>query len=138
MVLYLTRLNKLLFFMFDDFLAFVKFITIIIMTFLSLYNILLVLSIEKDLFWLFITCQSAFDSLNKIVIMASILTYYKQDVKTIVEKSLSDNVISRVFALLKDDKLLYLFVFLFKNLYLIECNYKIYNKKLLTIIKYFE
>lgn len=67
-----------------------------------------------------------------------IFAYYKQDIKTIVETDSSNYIGSGVFLQLSDDKLLYPIAFFFKNLNLIECNYEIYNKKLLAFIKYFE
>ena len=84
------------------------------------------------------TCQSAFDNPKKMIIKASILAYYKQEVRTTVEKNLSNYINSKVFFQLGDDKLLYSIAFFFKNLNLAECNYKIYNKELFAILRCFE
>ena len=73
-----------------------------------------------------------------MVIKALILAYYKQDVKTIVETDSSDYVNSRVLSQLGDDGLLHLIAFFSKNPNPTECNYEIYNKELLAIIKCFE
>ena len=73
-----------------------------------------------------------------MVTKAPILAYYKQGVKTIVETDLSDYVSSGVFSQLGDDKLLHSMAFFSKNLNPAKCNYKIYNKDLLAIIRYFE
>ena len=78
--------------------------------------------------------QSAFDSLNKMVIEVPILAHYKQSFKTIVETDFSDYVNSRVFSQLGKNKLLYPIVFFSKNLNPVKCNYEIYDKELLAII----
>ena len=83
-------------------------------------------------------CQSAFDSLKKMVTEAPILAHYKQGLKTIVETDSSDYVSSGVFSQLGEDGLLYPVTFFSKNLNPAECNYEIYDKELLAIIRYFE
>ena len=83
-------------------------------------------------------CQSAFESLKKIVIKAPIFAHYKQGVISIVETDLSDYVSSGDLFQLGDDGLLYFIAFLSKNLNPAECNYEIYDKELLAIIRYFE
>ena len=83
-------------------------------------------------------CQSAFDSLKKMVTEAPILAHYKQDLKTIVETDSSDYVSSRVFSQLGEDGLLHPVAFFSKNLNPAECNYEIYDKELLAIIRCFE
>ncbi len=73
-----------------------------------------------------------------MVTEAPILAHYKQGIKTIVEIDSSDYVSSGVFSQLGDDGLLYLVVFFSKNLKLAKCNYEIYDKELLVIIRCFE
>ena len=73
-----------------------------------------------------------------MITKAPILVYYKQDVKTIVETNLSNYVSSGVLSQLGDEELLYLIAFFSKNLNPAECNYKIYNKEFLAIIRCFE
>ena len=73
-----------------------------------------------------------------MVTKAPIPAHYKQVVKTIVEIDSSDYVSSRVFSQLSDDKLLHPVAFFLKNLNPAECNYEIYNKELLAIIRCFE
>lgn len=50
----------------------------------------------------------------------------------------SDYVNSKVFFQLNDNELLHLVIFFFKNLNPTKCNYEIYDKEILTIIKYFK
>ena len=83
-------------------------------------------------------CQSAFDSLKKMVTKAPILAHYKQGLKTIVETDSSDYVSSGVFFQLGEDGLLHPVAFFSKNLNPAKCNYEIYDKELLAIIRCFE
>ena len=83
-------------------------------------------------------CQSVFDSLKKMVTKAPILAHYKQGVKTIVETDSSDYVSSGVLSQLGDDGLLHPVAFFSKNLNPAKCNYEIYDKELLAIIRCFE
>ena len=55
-----------------------------------------------------------------------------------METNSFDYVNSEVFFQLGKNKLLYLIAFFFKNFNPAECNYKIYNKELLAIIRCFE
>ncbi len=86
-----------------------------------------------------LACQSVFDSLKKMVTEAPILVYHKQGLKTIVETDSSDYVSSRVLSQLREDRLLHPITFFSKNLNsAAECNYEIYDKELLAIIRCFE
>lgn len=73
-----------------------------------------------------------------MVTKAPILAHYKQSVKTIVKTNLSDYVRSRVFSQLGDNGLLHLIILFFKNLNPVQCNYEIYDKEPLAIIRCFE
>lgn len=73
-----------------------------------------------------------------MVIKVSILANYKQIIKIIMKRNLSDYVSSRVFSQLGNDKLLHPIAFFSKNLNLAKCNYEINDKELLAIIRYFE
>ena len=73
-----------------------------------------------------------------MVIKAPILAYYKQGGKMIVVTDSSDYVSSVVFSQLSNDKLLHPVAYFSKNLNPAECNYKIYDKELLAIIRCFE
>ena len=73
-----------------------------------------------------------------MVIEAQILAHYKQGLKTIVETNFSDYVSNGAFSHLGEDGLLHPVAFFSKNLNLAECNYEIYDKELLAIIRCFE
>ena len=81
-----------------------------------------------------LACQSAFDSFKKTVTEATILAYFKQDVKTIVETDYSDYISSRVLSQLGEDGLLHPVAFFSRNQNPTGCNYEIYDKELLAII----
>lgn len=70
-----------------------------------------------------------------MVIKAPIFAHYKEKLKTIAETDFSDYNSSVVFFQLDENKLLYRIAFYSKNLNLANCNYKIYNKKLVAINK---
>ena len=71
-----------------------------------------------------------------MIIKILILIYDKQGIKTIVLTDSSNYISSKVFFQLENTKLLYFIIFFLKNFNLTKCKYKIYNKKLLAIIKY--
>ena len=73
-----------------------------------------------------------------MVTEAPILAHYKQGLKTIVKTDFSDYVSSGVLFQLGEDGLLHSVTFFFKNLNPVECNYEIYDKELLAIIRCFE
>ena len=73
-----------------------------------------------------------------MVTEAPILAHHKQGLKTIVETNSSDYISSRVLSQLGEDGLLHLVAFFSKNLNPAECNYEIYDKVLLAIIRCFE
>ena len=67
-----------------------------------------------------------------------ILAHYKQGLRKIVETDFSDYISSKVLSPLGKDGLLHPVTFFSKNLNPAECNYKIYDKELLAIIRCFE
>ena len=73
-----------------------------------------------------------------MVTKAPILADYKQGVKTIVKTDSSYYISSGIFSQLGDDELLYFVAFFSKNFNLGKCNYEIYDKELLAIIRCFE
>ena len=83
-------------------------------------------------------CQKAFDNLKKAFITASILKHFDSEVENIVEIDVSDERLERVLFQYDVDGLLHPVAFFFKKMISAECNYEIYDKELLTIIKVFE
>ena len=83
-------------------------------------------------------CQKAFDNLKKTFITASILKHFDSEVKNIVEIDVFDERLKGVLFQYGVDGLLHSVAFFFKKMILVECNYEIYDKELLAIIKAFE
>lgn len=87
--------------------------------------------------WL-LAYQLAFDSLKKMVMKVSILAHYKQNIMIIVEIDFFDYINSKIFFQLGNNRLLQFMAFFFIIFNSAKCNYKIYYKKLLVIIKCFK
>ena len=57
---------------------------------------------------------------------------------SVVEANLSNYVTKGILSQYNKDGVLYPIIYFLKRLSLAECNYKIYNKELLAIIRYFK
>jgi hypothetical protein len=82
-------------------------------------------------------CQKAFLNLKAIFVVASILTHFDVSLDTWLETNVSNHVIAEIMSQMHDDMLRSVAYF-FKKMNSIECNYMIYDKELLAIIKKFE
>ena len=82
-------------------------------------------------------CKKAFQDLKQAFIIAPVLAYFDPELETWVESNFSDFVIASAFSQLHNGKLR-LVAYFSKKLTLAECNYMIYNKELLTIVKSFD
>jgi RNase H-like domain found in reverse transcriptase len=76
--------------------------------------------------------------LKQRVTKASVLAHFDRSRKTVAEFDSLDYVAEGVLSQLGDDEELYPVIFFLKNLALAECNYEIYDKELLAIIRGFE
>ena len=81
-------------------------------------------------------CQDFFKSLKNALFKAFILAHFNPDRKTVLETDVSQYIMSGVLFQYNDDGSLCSVVFYNKNMLSIKCNYHIYDKKLLIIIKY--
>jgi hypothetical protein len=70
------------------------------------------------------------------VTTAPVLKYFDRIKKAILEIDSSDYVNGSVLSQYKNDGILYLVAFYSKNMVSAECNYEIYDKELLAIIRY--
>ncbi len=84
------------------------------------------------------TCQTAFDHMKKRIIKIFILHHFNQTCETILKTDSFNYVNNEVLFQYDDEEVLHSIAFYSKNMFFAECNYKIYNKKLLTIIQAFE
>ncbi len=83
-------------------------------------------------------CQTIFDHMKKRMTEASILRHFDQNRKTILETDSFDYVNDDILSQYDDEETLHPMIYYSKNLSLAECNYEIYDKKLLAIIRAFE
>ncbi len=83
-------------------------------------------------------CQTTFNKLKKRVIETFVLSYFSFELKTFLELNSFDYVSIEVLSQKEDDDLIKSVIYFSKTLFSIECNYEIYDKELLAIIRCFE
>ncbi len=79
-------------------------------------------------------CVQAFDNLKKQVSSISVLRHFDSKRQTILEINASDYVKDEILSQYDDERVLHSIAFYSKSMILAECNYHIYDKKLLIII----
>jgi len=72
--------------------------------------------------------------MKRCMIKTSILRHFDQTHETILEIDSFNYVNNEVLSQYDDEEVLHSIVFYSKNMFFAECNYEIYNKKLLIII----
>ncbi len=93
----------------------------------------------KDVFFKWSpACQQAFKFLKQVITSAPILRYYDRSQAAVLEMDSSDYVNRGVLSQYNDNGKLHPLAFYSKNLVPAECNYGIYDKKLLAIIRCLE
>ncbi len=83
-------------------------------------------------------CQTIFDHMKKRMTEVFILRHFDQNRKTILETDSFNYVNNDILSQYDDEKTLHSMIYYSKNLSLVECNYEIYDKKLLAIIRVFK
>jgi len=83
-------------------------------------------------------CQTAFDHMKRRMTEAPILRHFDQTREAILEIDSSDYVNGGVLSQYDDEGVLHPVAFYSKNMSPAECNYEIYDKELLIIIRAFE
>ncbi len=83
-------------------------------------------------------CVQAFDDLKKQVSSISVLRHFDSKRQTILEINASDYVKDWILSQYDDEKVLHSVTFYSKSMIFAECNYHIYDKKLLVIIQCFK
>jgi hypothetical protein len=83
-------------------------------------------------------CQAAFDELKKKVIETFVLSYFLSELETFLKSNSFDYVSIEILFQKENDNLIKSVTYFSKTLSFVECNYEIYDKKLLTIIRCFE
>ncbi len=84
------------------------------------------------------TCQTAFNHMKKRMTETFILRHFDQTCETILKTDSFNYVNDEVLSQYDDEEVLHSIAFYSKNMSSAECNYEIYNKKLLIIIWAFE
>jgi len=79
-----------------------------------------------------------FDHMKKRMTEVSILRHFDQNRETILETDSFNYVNDDILSQYDDEETLHSMIYYSKNLSFAECNYKIYDKKLLVIICVFE
>ena len=82
--------------------------------------------------------QAAFDLLKKVFTTAPILCHFDYDREIIVETNASDYVSAGILSQYDDDGVLHPVAFYSKKHSPAECNYEIYDKELMAIVRAFE
>jgi RNase H-like domain found in reverse transcriptase len=83
-------------------------------------------------------CQKAFELMKDRVTTAPVLKHFDRTKEAILETDSSDYVNGGVLSQYGDDGILYPVAFYSKNMAPAECNYEIYDKELLAIIRCLE
>ena len=95
--------------------------------------------IKKDISFEWITeCQSAFNALKKAFISDVILHHYNLNLKIVVKTDTSDYVSEGILSQYDKNDVLHPIAYFFKKHNPAECNYEIYDKELMAIIRAFE
>ncbi len=122
----------------QSFLNFINFYKWFIKKFFKLINLLTVL-IRKDQSFNWIQkYQFVFDWLKQTFITVSILMHYNLNLLVTVKIDIFDYVVIEVMSQQDDNEQLRSMIYFSFKMLFAECNYKIYDKKLLVIIKAFE
>jgi len=79
-----------------------------------------------------------FDHMKKRMIEASILRHFDQNKEIILETNSFNYVNDDILSQYDDEETLHSMIYYSKNLSFAECNYEIYDKKLLAIIRVFK
>ena len=95
--------------------------------------------IRKDvLFVWFQKCQIAFNILKKVFTFKIILRHYNSDHKIVIEINVSNYVFKDILFQYDENEIFYSVTYFSKKHNSVECNYEIYDKKLMIIVYAFE
>jgi hypothetical protein len=122
----------------QKFLEFCNFYRQFIRNFAKIVKSLIKLIRKNVLFTWNEICKHAFELLKRTVIEASILTHFDSKKQIYIKSDSSDFVFAEVLSQMRKNDELHSITFFSKNLVSIECNYEIYDKELLTIVRCFE
>ncbi len=120
------------------FIDFCNFYQRFIKNFSKIVCLMIQLTQKKIIFKWNEICQTTFDHMKRCMIETLILRHFDQTHETILEINSFNYVNDEVLSQYDDEEILHLMIFYSKNMFFAECNYEIYDKKLLIIIWTFE
>ncbi len=120
------------------FIDFCNFYRCFIKNFSKIVRSIIQLTQKKIIFEWNEVCQTAFNHMKRCMTETFILRHFDQTCNFILEIDSFDYVNDEVLIQYDDEDVLHLIVFYSKNMSSAECNYEIYDKKLLIIIQAFE
>jgi len=83
-------------------------------------------------------CKKAFAYLKIMFTIIPILQHFDSDWIGVIKADLSDYITKGILSQYNEEGVLYFVAYFLKQLSPVKCNYKIYNKELLAIIKCFK
>ena len=122
----------------QEFLNFCNFYKRFIKNFAKIVKCMNKLIMKNVLFQWIEICDKIFHFLKKRIITTSMLRHFDRNKEIILKTDVFDYVNEDVFSQYDDDDVLHFVIFFNKNMISIECNYEIYDKKLLIIIRCLE
>jgi len=122
----------------QSFIDFCNFYQRFIKNFSKIVHSIIQLIQKKIIFEWNETCQTAFNHMKKHMIETFILCHFDQTCETILKTDSFNYINDEVFFQYDDEEVLHSIAFYNKNMFSAECNYKIYDKKLLIIIQAFK
>ncbi len=122
----------------QDFVDFVNFYQRFIKNFLKLVKSFTQLSWKDTSFVWNEVCVEIFDNLKKQISSTSVLHHFDVKHQAILKINAFNYVKDNILSQYDDENVLHLIIFYSKSMISAECNYHIYDKKLLTIIRCFE
>ncbi len=122
----------------QSFVKFVNFYRCFIKNFLKLVKSFTQLTRKDTLFVWNEVCVQAFNDLKKQVSSISVLRHFDSKQQTILKIDASDYVKDEILFQYNDEDVFHSVAFYSKSMIFAECNYHIYDKKLLIIIQCFE
>ena len=118
----------------QDFMRFINFYWCFIKNFSKLVKLFTQLTRKNTSFVWNKVCVQAFDNLKKQISSISVLQHFNSKQQTILKINASDYVKDEMLSQYDDENVLHSIVIYSKSMIFAECNYHIYDKKLLIII----
>ncbi len=122
----------------QSFLGFANFYRRFIQSFFKLTGSLISLIKKNHSFNWFLKCQFAFDQLKHAFTTTLILKHFDSELSVIVKIDAFDFVIAGIMSQRDSNQQLRFVIYLSSKMLPAECNYEIYDKELLAIIRAFE